>query len=166
MEAQPSPPQEMSWGWREVVCTIFFIGGLFASLFVLDLGAGSYDGFSLLWVVGMLILVMGLSEMTHSVLMRSFEARLRRRPEGHGFTARQYAVLGSVPALIALAAGAAFIAITPMSAAPGAYLLLVYGLVRLESLWLALIALRQPEGILFEERADGTHVHRPATREA
>lgn len=123
----------------------------------------------------------GLPELTQFVLMRTFGARARWRSkwsaglgpvlvsgwtaEGHGFTARQYALLGSVPALLALASGAAFVALTPVGVASGAYLLLVYTLVQFKSLWLALIALRQPGGTLFEERTDGTRVYQPSSQQ-
>ncbi len=86
--------------------------------------------------------------------------------EGHRLTARQYALLGSMPALLVPAAGAAFVALTPVGAASGAYLLIVYGLVKTKSLWLALIALRQPDGTLLEERRDGTRIYRPSSRSA
>lgn len=150
-------------------------------LLVLNPAAFEYEG-SFLWFVGMLVLVVGLSEVTQFVLMRAFGARARWRSkwsaglgpvliswwtaEGHGFTAREYALLGSVPALLVLAAGAAFVALTPVGVASGAYLLLVYGLVQFKSLWLALIALRQPHGTLFEERRDGMRIYRPPSRSA
>ncbi len=147
----------------------------------LNPGAAEYED-SFLWFVGMLVLVVGLTEVTQFVLMRAFGARARLRPkwsaglgpvlvswwtaEGHGFTAKQYALLGSVPTLLTLATGAAFVALTPVGAASGAYLLLVYGLVQFKNLWLALIALRQPDGTLFEERMDGTRIYRPSSRPA
>jgi hypothetical protein len=81
----------------------------------------------------------------------------------HGKTVRPPRLAAGAPSL---ATGAAFVALTPVAAASGAYLLLVYGLVQGKSPWQALIALRQPDGTLFEERRGGTRIYRPSSLSA
>ncbi len=100
---RPSPTQKIPWGWREAVYAAVFVGGLLVILPTLNPGAAEYED-SFLWFVGMLVLVVGLTEVTQFVLMRAFGARVRLRPkwsvglgpvlvswwtaEGHGFTAK------------------------------------------------------------------------------
>jgi len=155
-----------------------FIGGMLAALLVLDLGARNFEGGSLYWLAALLVFLLGLSSLTYFALMRACGARARWRSkwfvgvgpalvtgwseEDHGFTTRQYAVLGTTPVLLTLVAGIAFVALTPVGVASGAYLLVVYGLAQLKSVWLTLIVLRQPEGTSVEERADGTRICQPS----
>ncbi len=166
--------QKMPWGWREAVYAGVSVVGLLSILFLLNPVSADYED-SFAWLMGLLVLVVGLPELTHYLLMRLFGARPRWRlkwtmgpalvswwvAEGHRLSAGQYASLGLVPPLVTLAVGAGIIAATPVGALPGLYLLILSGLVQVKSVWLALIALRQPAGTHFEERADGTFIHEP-----
>lgn len=127
----------------------------------------------------MLVLLLALSDLTSFAVMRYFGARPKPgwkwsvvstpslaswwTAEGHGFTAVQYAAVGLAPVLVTLAFGFAFVSVVPIETG-GTYLLVIYALTSAKSLWLSLIALRQPEGTLFEERAAGSFLYRPLGR--
>ena len=175
MDARLSSPQEIPWGWRETVHAVVFVGGMAA--LVLYGARMREESASFSWFVAMLASLLAISSLTSFAVMRSFGARPKPgwkwgvgpalaswwTAEGHKLTARQFAAVGTAPVLATLAAGTVYILVTPVGVA-GAHLLLVYALVTLKSLWLSLIALRQPEGTLFEERAAGSFLYRPLGR--
>lgn len=82
------------------------------------------------------------------------------RVEGHKFTRKQFAVVGSIPVLLAAAVGTIYIIFTP-AAEWGVWMLAVYLLAAWRFLWLSALAALQPRGALFEEHREGTLIHEP-----
>ncbi len=167
---------ELRWGTRfRIIYNSIVVVGMVVAGLLFGPRANEADQLQALWFFAMLVSMMILPELVQLSLLRAFGARpnfrfrfLESKPmlnpwwavPTYRFTRRQYAAANSVPFLLAVATGIFYIALTPAGRS-GILLIAIYSLVRLVSLWLAVLVLQQPRDALFEEREDGVRVFNP-----
>lgn len=180
MDQEGYQTREWSSSWGCLFQAIWFAVFMSFALWAPRLGLAAQDDnwTEGIWVLAAIFSMIAAHVLAPAIVMRAFGARPRLSvrfqvhfslsawwmAEGHRFTKKQFAAIGSFPVLLGATVGGIYIALTPAAEA-GAWLITVYLLATSLFLWYSFLAALQPGGTLFEERGSGTVIHEPLRQE-